>query len=258
MNQSQPLHTNNSKKIVFVFSVFASMFFNILLFSSIGETAAIRTVWGVIGVAAVFFQTFELRTFYNTKKRKKYMHLSFYIICTIGSITGTLGAGYAHIEKTKLNNIDTQYQIELINKKINDFKKTENDNTGNAINSVLQSTNLNQWAVIRLIKEKKELKNNDFKKYETIEKLKNKKAELLKSQSGIISSLSGLSKMLNMHESKVSLFFLFFVAIILEMMVFGSSTFNGKLINRKKKPKQKKVISKNKKNKDQFFFKFIA
>jgi len=163
---NQPLYTNSYKKIIFCFAVFASTFFNILLFSSIGENFFIRIVWAIIGFAAVLFQTLKLRDFFNTKKKIKYIHFSFYIFCTIGSLAGTIGAGNSHIQKSKLKNIDKNVFIEIIDKQILEFKK--DNNIKNAINSVMHNnTNIEPWALIRLIKENKYI--------DKIYELKNKK-----------------------------------------------------------------------------------
>jgi len=133
-------------------------------------------------------------------------------------------------------------------------------------------TNLNQWAVIRLIKEKKILAKEYNNKYIDLAKLKNERVEILKTQSGIINSLTGLSKLLKMDESKIAFIFLIFIAIILEMMVFGSVTFTGKLFNKinfrdhgpdkKKTPnmdkKKNTKIEKQQKEGQRFFFEHAA
>jgi hypothetical protein len=245
-NNTVPLHTNSNKKIVFLFSVFASAFFNIMLFSSIGENIGIRIIWGLVGVSAVFFQTAKLREFFNTTKSIRYLHLAFYIICTVGSIAGTLGAGYSHIEKTKLNNIDNTTQIELLDKMISDIETVDIDETDTAINTAMTGTNLNQWAVIRLIKEKNKFQVAKTNIYNRLFELKSKKATLLKSQSGVISSLSGLSKLFNVSESFIAFIFLIFVSVILELMVYGSATFTGALFRQR----TKKVLKFKKKKKD--------
>ena len=64
----------------------------------------IRFIWALTGLATVLFQTVELRNYFNTKKKIRHAHLTIYLVCTFGSIAGTLGAGYSHVEKTKLKN----------------------------------------------------------------------------------------------------------------------------------------------------------
>lgn len=243
MENNQPYQTNQNKKIVFIFSVFASAFFNVLLFSSIGENLPIQIVWSLIGIAAVFFQTVKLREFFNSKKKIRYLHLSFYIVCTIGSIAGTLGAGYSHIEKTKLGNIDNISQLEIIDKKIQDIENNTNDNTSIAISQMMLDTNINQWAFLAMQKILKEKSLNKTVSYSNYITLKSNRAMLLKEQSGIISSLSGLSHILRISEEMTAFVFLIFVALILEMMVFGSATFTGTLLIKIKfKPKPSKPL----------------
>jgi len=88
---------------------------------------------------------------------------------------------------------------------------------------------------------------------------KKQKAELLKNQSDIINSLSGIAIVFNTSEQKIAFIFLIFVSIILELMVFSSATFNGKLLSFKIKKNNKKLTKKEKeKKKGQFFFKRIA
>jgi hypothetical protein len=225
-----------------------------MLFSSIGENFLIRIIWALVGVAAVFFQTVKLREYFNTKKSIRFVHLSFYIICTVGSVAGTLGAGYSHIEKTKLNNIDKTAQIEIINKKIYDIENKSIDNTELAINNVMATTNLNQWALLGLIKQKKEINATIEKKYSNLANLKNEKARLLKKQAGVISSLAGLSGLLGVSEEMTAFVFLIFVSVILELMVYGSATFTGKLIYIKKSGDKKNKPKKKNKEKGQLFF----
>lgn len=237
MNNTPPLYNNNTKKLAFISAVLASTYFNIDLFSSIGETILTRVIWATVGVSAVFFQTVKLKEFFNTTKNIKYLHLSFYIICTIGSVAGTLGAGYSNIEKTKLKNISQIYKLEIIDKKINDFENKEIDNTHIAINNLMKNnTNVNEWALINIINKKNKLKISKKIEYDILENLKNERAIILKSQSGVISSLTGLSKLFNVNEEMTAFIFLIFVSIILEMIIYGSATYSGALfIVRKKK-----------------------
>jgi len=247
MDHTIPLHTNNNKKVVFVFAFCASSFFNIILFSSIGGSLMIRFIWALTGLATVLFQTVELRNYFNTKKKIRHAHLTIYLVCTFGSIAGTLGAGYSHVEKTKLKNIDQTVKIEIIDQELNDIEIASKDNTEIAINNVMMNnTNINQWALIRLMKEKDKIKNNNFKKYDVISKLKNEKAELMKSQSEIVNSLIGLSKLFGVKESAIAFIFLIFVAVMIELMIFESATFTGKLFN--KLPRFKPIKFKNKKS----------
>jgi len=251
-----PLYTNSIKKFAFTSAVLASTYFNIDLFSSIGETILSKLVWATVGISAVFFQTMKLREFYNTTKKIKYLHLSFYIICTIGSIAGTLGAGYSNIEKTKLKNISQTYRIEIIDKKINDFENGNDikDYTDFAINNVMKNnSNVNEWALINILNKKQKLELNKNNKYDELEKLKNERADILKSYSGVISSLTGLSKLFKISEEMTAFLFLIFVSIILEMIIFGSATYSGAIFTIGKKkvagtPKMKKI-----KNKGQLF-----
>jgi hypothetical protein len=250
-----PLHTNTPKKIVFLFSVSASMFFNVLLFSSIGTNILIQTIWGFIGIGAVFFQTLKLREYFNCKKNIKYLHLALYLICTIGSIAGTLGAGYSHIEKTKLSNIDKVAMMEIIDKKINDIENNDTSNISElAIDSVIVGSNMSQWALINLLNKKSKLKQSKNDKYNNLITLKSNRANILKSQSGVISSLSGLSKILKMSEEMTAFIFLIFVSIILELMVFGSATFSGTLLRRSVAKKKKITKIKRERKKGQLFF----
>lgn len=212
-----PLHTNNTKKIVFIFAFLASSFFNIALFSSIGGMIAIRFIWGLVGLAAVFFQTVELRNYFNIKRKIRHLHLTAYIVCTIGSIAGTLGAGYAQIEKSRPN-----------------IKQVEIENDKKIIEKVLtESKNLNQWAAINLLNKKK--------------KLNEKSITIKATQKNITSSLSGISNLFKISVELTSFIFLIFVACILELMVFGSATFSGKLFNKKPKLFNKKKSVKKKK-----------
>ena len=249
MNAAQPLHTNDHKKIVFIFAFFASAFFNVLLFSSIGTNPLIRTIWGVVGVAAVFFQAVKLREFFNSTERMRFVHLSFYIICTILSIFGTLGTGYAHIEKTKLKETAKNTKLEIINLKIiNIENKIKNyNNNENALNSAMAVTNPNQWAVIRLQKEKKIMQSDYDKKIIELESLKIARASHLKNKTKIISALSGIAKLLNQSEEKIAFIFLIFSALIIELMVYGSASFDGKLFTKKStKELKKKSLKENK------------
>ena len=223
----------------------------------------IRLIWAIVGIALVLFQALQLREFYNIKRKSRYQHLTFYVICTIASIFGTLGAGYSHIEKTKLKNIDKAVQLEIIDKKIIALENPKKDYTDQAINSAMQGTNLNQWAVIRLIKEKQKLNQDKNASYTEIEILKKSKAEILKSQKGVINSLSGISKLTGTSEARIAFIFLIFSAIIIEMIVFGSATFNGKLFAgiKLKKPEKKKGNSKVKRQQktgQKFFFDLAA
>lgn len=260
MSNQLPLHTNNDKKIVFLFSVIASTIFNLLLFSSIGENIFIRIIWGIVGIAVVFFQALKLREFYNTKKNIRWLHFSFYIICTIVSIFGTLGAGYSNLEKTKLKNITSSVEIENIDKRIKLIESKTNNTIDSAIDTALKLDGANQWATIRLIKEKKELAKNEVNNFEVLEKLKLKRAELLKKESSVISSLTGISDLFNVSQEKIAFIFLIMCAIILEMMVFGTATFNGKIFEFNKKSVVNKKIKKIEieKNKGQIFFRKIG
>ena len=205
--QTIKLHTNSNKKIVFIFSVTASTFFNVLLFQSIGSNLILKLVWALVGVGVVFFQTVKLREYYNTTKLNRYVHLSFYILCTLGSVTGTIGAGYSQIEKLKPT-----------------LEKKEIVSMNNAIDSVLNnSKELNQWAVINLIKKKEILNNQE-------ENIRN-------SDSAITSSLVGISKILRVSEEMTSFIFLIFASLIIEAMVFGSATYSGELFKNKKHKK---------------------
>ncbi len=219
--QSPPLQTNNIKKIVFIFAFLSSSFFNMSLFASVGYHIHTKLIYGLIGIAAVYFQTLELRIFHNIRKKKKYLHLIFYIICTIGSIAGTLGAGYAQIEKSKPS--ISQNQINKTMDIINYTLKNEKEP--------------NQWATINLLKrqDKLEIKKNDIKKNEK----------------SISSSLNGIANILKVSPEMTAFIFLIFVALILELMVFGSSTYNGKLINFHKIKFNKKNTKKQKLSKIQ-------
>jgi hypothetical protein len=216
VNTSKPLHTNNTKKIVFVFAFLASAFFNVSLFGSVGFHLHTKIIYGLIGLAAVYFQTLELRNYYNTKKKKKYIHLIFYIICTIASIAGTLGAGWAQIEKSRPT-----------------VKQTAIENSTAAIDNALKKAD-NQWAVINLLNKKKQLEKT--------------KADIKKTEKNIVSSLNGIANIFKTSQEKTAFVFLIFVAMILELMIFGSATYNGKLLifnfHFKKKKYAKKKLSK--------------
>jgi hypothetical protein len=236
-NNNLPLRTNSIKKTVFILSVIPSVIFSIFLFSSIGDNLITRILWGIVAMSTVFFQTLKLREFHNTKKSKRYNHLAVYLICTFVSIMGTVGAGYSAIQKTKLSNIDNTSEIEIIELQIKDF---ENNKTKDAINKVLESKDLNQWAAINLIKQQSKLNN-----YDDLKILKEKRSMLLKKESGIVSSISGLANIFKISVETMSFIFLIFSAILLELMVYGSSDFNGKIFEFKKQ-KEKQVVKEKK------------
>jgi phage shock protein PspC (stress-responsive transcriptional regulator) len=218
MTTTIPLHTNHTKKIVFIFAFLASSFFNILLFSSIGGMIILKIVWGAVGQATVFFQTVELRNYFNIKRKIKYLHLIAYAICTIGSIAGTLGAGYAQIEKSRPT-----------------VKMVEINQDRELINRLLKKENINQWAALNFLKQKK--------------KLNQKSIQIKHNEKNISSSLNGIAKIFNVSTELVAFIFLIFVACILELMVFGSATFTGKLFNKnpfkfKRKKSDKKTCPK--------------
>lgn len=257
------LHTNEYKKIVFFFGVPASMYFNVLLFGSIGENIAIRSVWAIVGIGAVFFQALQLRLYHNTKKRGRYRFLVIYGICTIGSLAGTLGAGYAHIEKTKLSGGDKSEIIKTIDLRIEQIKNKDKESVNAEIEALRsQFTNLTYKVAERSVllnneieRKRKQARITD-EEFKEIEILSARKAELKKDQASIVNSISGIAKMLrslpidsakNMTDELVAFIFLCFVAAMVELMVYGGASFHGSLFRQKKKVSS---VKKHKKNKD--------
>jgi len=235
------LSTEKEKKIVFVFSVIASMFFNILLFSSLGENLLIRTVLSFVGIGSVFFQTVQLRIFYNTQKAKKYLNLSFYLFATVLSFAGTIGGGFSQIEKTKILNADKNARLKVINKKLSILESDEKNDILKTRLKILQNKALsmtNESAYWGSFYDKK-MENISKQLYENgkdisnMEVLEIEKANILKLQKNIISSITGIAQILGIQETTASLTLLILVGIIIELMVFGTADFNGKLFNNK-------------------------
>lgn len=261
-NKNTPFYTNGYKKIIFVLAFFASSIFNVLLFCSIGDNLGIALVWAIIGLSVVLFQTLNLREYFNYKRSIRYRHLSVYILCTIVSVAGTLGAGYSHIEKTRLRDIEKITKLEIIDRKIADIESPGKNYVEDAINTTMAGTNLNQWAVIRLIKEKRKIVSGRVDKYTTLGELKTERAQVLSQQSSVISSLSGVSRITGIKEDAVAFCFLVMAAVILELMLYGSATFKGKLMAGIRLPKRfRKKDSRSKRQEkagQTFFFKPAA
>jgi len=248
---SAPLHTNSDKKPLFIFAVLMSSVLSFLLFSTIGG-GILGVLWGAFGVAVVIFAAGQLRQSKNKKSiKKKLPHILVYIICTIVSFFGTIGTGYNHLEKTKNNNSEIITEIEIIDKKIN-YLENKKDYTDTAINNVIQKTNLNQWALINLLKKKSQNENNVNEKFKIINDLKLRRAVLVKDISGVLNSLTGVSKILNIADQKVAFIFLISAALLIEIMIFFTADFNGGIFKMPVKKKIKKT--KKKKEIDQLFF----
>lgn len=197
----------NTKKIVFVASVIASAVFNILLYSSIGSDLAMKIIWGSIGLSSVVFQAISIKAYFDTKELK---HLVFYIVLTIVSMAGTVGTGWAQIEKTSPV-----------------AEKKEIDNDIKAINKAFEtSKELSQWATIRLLKEKS--------------KRRDEVTNISANEKKISSSLSGIADMFNAKNETVGFIFLMILSVILEMLVLGSALPDAKK-EEKKKPKKNRV-----------------
>ena len=246
--QHLKLSTEKEKKAVFIFSVIASIFFNVLLFSSLGENLLIRFVFSLVGIGSVFFQTVQLRIFYNTKKSKRFMNLFFYLFATILSFIGTIGGGFSQIEKTKILNADKEARLKVINKKLLLIESSEkNDILKERLKTLQTKARLitNEAAYWNSVYDKKiaaisrQLFENE-KEISNMEALEIEKANILKLQKNIINSISGISKLFNIKEGRATLILLIMAAIVIELMVFGSADFNGKLIVFKNSKKVKK------------------
>ena len=199
----------NNKRIIFIVSVIISSVFNVLLYSSIGIDLTMRLLWGSIGLCSVVFQAISIREYFKTKKL---VNLLFYMICTLGSIAGTVGTGWAQINK-----------VSPIAKRI------EIENNILAIDKVFKtSKKLNQWAVISMLKKKENLKKEEINISTTEKKISN--------------SLTGMADLFNIENKTIAFIFLIFTALIIEMMVFGTASYEE--LPREDKQKKKSRINK--------------
>ena len=246
MENAPALRTNKNKKKVFIISGGISMLCSSYLYSSIGQNIIMMAIFGLGGVASVVFQGLKLREYKNSKGKNK-IALAIYVLFTIVSYLGSIGTGYANIKKAQLKNSVVEAKIKIIEKQLLSLEKESPIET--AIDTVLKKTNVNQWAAIRMMKEKKMIANKKGDDFEKIKELEIAKAELKENNASINNAVDSIAELANIDRAMAMLIFLGFFSLAIEIMFNGSANYTGTLFDYKRTKIQKKKITKKEKEK---------
>jgi hypothetical protein len=201
--------------------------------------------WGALfavgGIAIEFFRVLmrgaiQNKSFRNRKKKKKetlFFDVSLYILMSFVACLSTFFVGIVQIEKKSIIMSPATIEINQLKKKA-DLIKRSADRNDEAINNVMLQTNVNQWALIRLLKEKKEIYSSVGEAAE----IEGKIAELEKDTIGVKSGFTIVASVIGNPEASdlIMIIVLLYFSVMLEVGIYYTApTFS--LPQKKKKRK---------------------
>ena len=253
------LKTSNYKQGVFISAVIISAGFSIYFFQAFGSSVLTRVIWALVALTVQAYQVICLREYHNSKFRKSKSNISLYkyAFITLFSIMASISFGLFDIQKTVYLNSEKVVSIDIIDQKIQLKNKMLSSDNSEIIRKQIEDLqkdkkeNTEYWSHVnnRKINElRNSLINDPIKILTDIEVLKLQKAELIKETATTKGAFESLGSALLIGEHAVRLIFLLCLSIIIELMVYSTSSFTM----------PKKKAKKKKKSKDQLTFEGIS
>ena len=244
------------KQIIFYPAVLVSIGFSAFLFYNFGNSISSKIIWLSISIIIQLFQVYTLRQyFFERNKKVRRNNLIKYLVITFFSFIATVSFGIDNINKSIEAGSGKQAEIESIDLMIREKEKVLSGFDRNEVVKkqidMLQRRKESGSAYWENVINKQvnslmgEMNKGNDDLVSNIVYLKMKRADLINSYNSTKGLFELLGDVFFIGEKNVKRVFLFFVAIILEVIVFTVGDFENVVIKKKVgRPRKKKRIRK--------------